>query len=77
MHCPGFSFPAEPEVGRVVWSEGVATQQVQEHTKIVDTSATVDAPAGPRDGSGLPIRAFQDDGTTEPKTYVPALGCGA
>ena len=76
MRCPGLSFPAEPEVGRVFWSVDVAAQRVRERNKIVDASATVDTPAGPRD-DGLLIRAFQGDGTTEPKTYVPALGCGA
>ena len=70
---PGLLVPAEPEVGHVFWSEDVAAQGIQERNKIVDTSATVETPAGPRD-DGLLIQAFQDDGTTEHKTYVPSLG---
>ena len=70
---PGLLIPADPQVGLVFWSEDVAAQGISERNEIVEIAATIDTPAGPRT-DGLIISAFQDDGTTEEKTYVPSLG---
>lgn len=70
---PGLLIPADPEVGQVFWSEDVAAQGIEERNEVVDVTATVDTPAGPRT-DGLLIRALQDDGTKEKKIYVPTLG---
>jgi hypothetical protein len=70
---PGLLLPGDPEVGQVWWSEDFPAAGIEERDESIQLDASVDTPDGPRD-DGLLVRALQDDGVTEEKTYVTGIG---
>lgn len=70
---PGLLIPGKPRPGQVFWSEDHAEEGIIERDKVIRLDESVKTPEG-TSSNGLLVRAIQDDGTKEEKTYVRGLG---
>jgi hypothetical protein len=69
---PGMIMPAKPEVGDVYRSENVPGLVFEQDT-VRSTTATVDGPRGPVQGTAM-VEELLMDGTVEHKAFAPGYG---